>query len=332
MEKIKHYFLSANSCDGFCNYYKYLNSKETKEFTFILKGGPGTGKSTMLKNIGKHFSSSGFKIEYFHCSSDPQSLDGVRLVDFNISVVDGTSPHVMNSNVPLIDSKIVNLEQFINNEIIKDEAKINRYLQKKKEHYALAYLYLKVAGELYKIQTLEKINPNEVKRQTKKILKNLKLSARKKQGEVRKMFLGATGFEDNFIKQNNYQQIIQLNFTPLLGSEVLKNLSNEIVKKGYDITSVFSPLVKDFQEGIIINRRNTLLIIKKTSLPILPYFKHFEMSEELLNNAKENLLKAKENHKKVEKYYIKNLNIKGLTQTTKKLITEIEQKITNNQI
>ena len=331
MENIKHYFLSANSCDGFLNNYKYLNSKNAKDFTFILKGGPGTGKSTMLKTIGKHFVTSGYKVEYFHCSSDPQSLDGVRLVDFNISVVDGTAPHIMNTNVPLIDSKIVNLEQFISDDIQEHTTKINHYLQKKKEHYALAYRYLKVAGELYKIQTLEQINENEVKKETRKLLKNLKLSARKKQGEVREMFLSASGYEENYIKHNNYQQIIYLNFSPLLGSEILKLLGKGIIKKGYDITSIFSPLVPSLQEGIVIDRRNTLLILKKTSLPILPCLKHFEISEEILNNAKENLLKAKENHKKVEKYYIKNLNIKGLNQITKKLISEIEQKITSNQ-
>ena len=330
MENIKHYFLSANSYAGFYNNYKYLNSKTSSGFTFILKGGPGTGKSTMLKTIGKHFVSSGYKVEYFHCSSDPQSLDGIRLVDFNISVVDGTAPHTMNTNVPLIDSKIVNLEQFVNDDVASYTTKINHYLQKKKEHYALAYRYLKIAGELYKIQILENINENEIKRQTRKLLKIIKLTARKKHGEIREMFLSATGYEENFIKHNNYQQIIYLNLPPLLGSKVLKNLSNEISKKGYDITTIFSPLVQDLQEGVVINIRNTLLILKKTSLPILPCFKHFEISEELLNNAKENLLKAKENHKKVEKYYIKNLNIKGLTQTTKKLIAEIEQKITSN--
>ena len=43
------YFLAANSCEGFCSYFdkSYLPDGEWR--AFIIKGGPGTGKSSFMK-------------------------------------------------------------------------------------------------------------------------------------------------------------------------------------------------------------------------------------------------------------------------------------------
>ena len=42
-------FLSANTANGFVYLYgDFLQGKKQ----YIIKGGPGTGKSTMMKNIG----------------------------------------------------------------------------------------------------------------------------------------------------------------------------------------------------------------------------------------------------------------------------------------
>jgi hypothetical protein len=47
----KNYFTSANSALGFVSFFED-NIKELNRL-YILKGGPGTGKSTIMKNIGK---------------------------------------------------------------------------------------------------------------------------------------------------------------------------------------------------------------------------------------------------------------------------------------
>ena len=327
MENIKHYFLSANSSVGFFNNYNFLNSTKAPSFTYILKGGPGTGKSTLLKTIGKHFSKSGYAMEFFHCSSDPQSLDGIRLVDFNISIVDGTSPHEMNTNIPLVDSKIINLEQFIDKNVDKFANKIKHYTLKKKEHYNLAYKNLKAIGVLYDIATAKQIKESVVKKHTRKILKDLDLSSRKIKGEERKVFLSATGHEQCFLKSNNYQRIITLNLEQSYSPLVFENLAREIVKRGYDITTILSPLTPNIVEGIVINRRNTIITTKTPSLPLCPCLKNIEILETLLGEVKEHLALAIKTHKKIENYYIKNLNIKGINNTIKNTILEIEEKI-----
>ena len=62
---IKNYFACANSSQGFCNYFE--SNLEGLEHLYILKGGPGTGKSTMMKNIGADLYDRGYDIEFIYC-------------------------------------------------------------------------------------------------------------------------------------------------------------------------------------------------------------------------------------------------------------------------
>ena len=89
----KKYFVCANSGLGFVNYFDDI--LKDMEKIYIIKGGPGSGKSTMMKSIGKQYEEKGFDVDYIYCSSDPNSLDGIIINDYNIAIVDGTAPHVI---------------------------------------------------------------------------------------------------------------------------------------------------------------------------------------------------------------------------------------------
>ena len=149
-----HYYLaSANTCHGFINHFNYINPNENG-MTYILKGGPGTGKSSFMKKVGEYFSKKGFTIEYFFCSSDSDSLDGVKIVEKNVAIVDGTAPHVTEATIPGVKEKIVNLGSFINGKIKKHKDTIEDLLAKKSACFSVAYAYLKTLGELLKIEKM----------------------------------------------------------------------------------------------------------------------------------------------------------------------------------
>ena len=59
---IKNYFTCANSSKGFCNFFD--SNLQGLNNLYILKGGPGTGKSTLMKKIGAHFYDLGYDIEF----------------------------------------------------------------------------------------------------------------------------------------------------------------------------------------------------------------------------------------------------------------------------
>lgn len=87
------YFLGANSAGGFASHYDEL--LPAKKRLRILKGGPGCGKSTLMKRVAEEAEGMGFQAERIPCSSDPSSLDGVVIPALGYAVVDGTAPHVV---------------------------------------------------------------------------------------------------------------------------------------------------------------------------------------------------------------------------------------------
>jgi len=89
-----HFFLGANSADGFASLYDQLLDAELEDL-LILKGGPGCGKSTFMRRVAAAMEQRGQETVYIHCSGDPDSLDGVIFPNLRTAVVDGTSPHVI---------------------------------------------------------------------------------------------------------------------------------------------------------------------------------------------------------------------------------------------
>ena len=95
MVKKIDFFLGANSGGGFFSLYDQLGRPEDTYDLIVLKGGPGVGKSTMMKAIGAAAEKRGLDVEYIRCSGDPDSLDAVQIPQLKTAAVDGTAPHVI---------------------------------------------------------------------------------------------------------------------------------------------------------------------------------------------------------------------------------------------
>jgi len=105
--KVHHYYAGGNTAKGF--YSLYDSVLEDLERLYILKGGPGTGKSSLMKHVGQMMEEKGFDVEYLHCASDNKSIDGVILPNEKIGIVDGTAPHVIEPKAPGVIEEYVNL-------------------------------------------------------------------------------------------------------------------------------------------------------------------------------------------------------------------------------
>lgn len=108
-DKQPQFFLGANSGEGFCNYFGEIYRPREGDRLYILKGGPGTGKSTFMKELAVWMHQQGQPCELYFCSSDPRSLDGVLFPQIGTGIVDGTAPHVMEANYLGASERIVNL-------------------------------------------------------------------------------------------------------------------------------------------------------------------------------------------------------------------------------
>ncbi len=142
------FFASSNSAEGFQSYFDLIyNSKKMKKI-YIVKGGPGTGKSHLIREVGKLFEDH-YRTEWFLCSSDTESLDGI-IIDGDIAIVDGTSPHSMEARYPGAVEVIVDSGKGISQNLSKYREKIFEINDKKSSLYKGAYSFLKSAGVVKK--------------------------------------------------------------------------------------------------------------------------------------------------------------------------------------
>ena len=106
------FFLGAGTPGGFYSLFDELYTPEDGWRLYIVKGGPGTGKSTLMKRVAAAAERRGLYCERIYCSSDPDSLDGVIVPGLKCSIADGTSPHVLEPKYPGVSETLVDLGQF----------------------------------------------------------------------------------------------------------------------------------------------------------------------------------------------------------------------------
>jgi len=145
------FFASANGAGGFRSYFAEIFPFNLLEHTIILKGGPGTGKSRLLKDAQKHSADKGCKTECFLCSSDPFSLDGILIKQEGkrpVAIIDGTAPHTAEPRNPGASEEIFNLGDFWDEKTLASRrSEIEELNANKASSYAYAYRLLSAAGE-----------------------------------------------------------------------------------------------------------------------------------------------------------------------------------------
>ncbi|MGN1482029.1 AAA family ATPase [Porcipelethomonas sp.] len=128
----KVYFLGGTSPEGFQS--KFIEQiKKPGYYTYILKGGPGTGKSTLMKKIAKAFEDH--PVSVYYCSSDLNSLDAVVIEDKKIIVVDGTAPHVFEALYPAVSQEIINLGEFWDKKKMQEHTEAVKYCFDENQKY-----------------------------------------------------------------------------------------------------------------------------------------------------------------------------------------------------
>jgi len=103
------FFLGAPTPNGFKSYFNAVYNADSNWRAYILKGGPGTGKSSLMRVLAAEFSAKGQTAHLILCASNPNSLDAVIFPDCKTCVLDGTAPHVLEPLYPGVCEIIVDL-------------------------------------------------------------------------------------------------------------------------------------------------------------------------------------------------------------------------------
>lgn len=109
------YFLGGSTPNGYVTDFWRENAKM---YGYFLIGGPGTGKSTLMKIIAAAFQDE--HVSVYHCASDPNSLDAVVLEERCIYIADATAPHEHGVTLPYISGQTVDLAALLDASLIAD--------------------------------------------------------------------------------------------------------------------------------------------------------------------------------------------------------------------
>ena len=145
------YFAAANTADGFDSRFSDLFDPRSGEWQkiYIIKGGPGTGKSAFMKRAAEYAEKRGLTVERYYCSSDTRSLDGIRIPSRGIAMLDGTAPHTVDAVYPGAVEEIVNMGMFFDVCALREHADAIRALHTENaEHHLRAKRFLRAAGAM----------------------------------------------------------------------------------------------------------------------------------------------------------------------------------------
>lgn len=188
------YFLGANTPNGFYSLMDKLLAPGKARAVYILKGGPGCGKSSLMKKVGQRCDQAGLDTEYIYCSGDPDSLDGVVVPSLGAAIVDGTAPHVVEPSLPAVVERYVNLgECYDTRALAPQRERVAQLMEGYQSQYRRAYRCLKGAGQLLE-DNRELLETQEFKDKARKRAKGIiarEIPKHGPGGEVSERFLDA---------------------------------------------------------------------------------------------------------------------------------------------
>lgn len=321
---VRDIFPGGNTPKGFYSFYKYILPQEIAEHIFIIKGGPGVGKSTMMKNIANYFIAKGEDVDMFWCSADPDSLDGLLLKDRNISLVDGTAPHIIDPINPGAVDEIVDLGQSLNRDKLrKQKADIIKCSNEISRTFNNAYSHLKDA--VIKYNSISDMCDEASIKDIDKLMKLIdsKCIGFRTQKEEKRFFSCAITYKGIIDHTHTLVKGIDNIFCidgqlGMKTENIIMPMANKLINYGFDVELYYSPMCPDTRIEHMVSKDADIAIITINNI-----YKDFAESE--LTNVFESLKKAKQLHDELEKYYYFAIDFNQVEETTCKLIKTIEE-------
>lgn len=329
---MERYFFGNNSGYGFFNLYeKELKSKDK---VVLLKGGSGTGKSSMMKKIAKKAKSLGLDYELWFCSGDPQSLDGVFVKDKNVAVVDATSPHAIGVDIPVVKDVIFDLASSLDASKLQGmREEVEHKMICKKRHFMRVYQYLKSAlRHLYNQFEIEKqgVDEDKIRAYASSVARDLKPVGNK----VRELFSRAicpSGESEYF------DHLREKRVTLVKGCAYAKKVFfDEMSKLRKGVTLLLSPLDPTTCEGVICGTdayvENSGHFANDTVIDLGVFGERYDKDDatEEANNvvlqtafAVERLNKARQAHMSIEDIFVPAMDFEN----NDRILKEIEKLI-----
>ena len=270
------YFLGANSPSGFYSLYPELIAPETARAIYILKGGPGCGKSTLMRQVARRMEEAGLETEYILCSGDPESLDALLLPQLGVALVDGTAPHVVEPKYPGVVERYVNMGLCYDTQGLAPlRGDIISCMSGYKGCYQRAYRCLGAAAEVFEDQRSTLLTNGLSEKMAKRARGILTRELRKKKGssggQVKQRFLGAVTHAGPLCLFETAQaqcgRIYELADSYGLAHELLVHLLAGITAEGWDVIACPDPMAPQRLAHLLVPQLDLAFLTSTADLP-----------------------------------------------------------------
>ncbi len=341
----KKYFLGGNTPRGFYSCYDSLINLKTAENVFIIKGGPGTGKSSVMKKVAKYAEDCGIAVEKAYCSSDPDSLDAIIIPRLKLAMVDGTRPHIVDPKYPGCCEEIINLGDFWEGDKIKENRrKIIHYTDLCGRCFEKAYKYLEAAGALYENAVRQSAEKAEIAAAENILMgiagKEAAELSGEGEGRVRPLFAeaitpkGIISHAETLADENTY--IIEWGEC-LTNGEIMSRVADKLTGKYYDIEVYYNPYMPGEKIDHICVPELKLTLLSSDSRGkisgenVLDFsatakgeiIKYRRETEEITAKAVAAIAEAKKNHDELEKFYAPYMDFEKINKKTDEITARI---------
>ena len=337
INQFPRFFLGANSACEFHSIFEQLYNPNDNWQAFLLKGGPGTGKSSFMKDIANEFINDDNNIEFIYCSSDPNSLDAIILNNKKICIVDATSPHALEPKFPGACETLINLgDCWDYKKLLENKKNIIDLTTNCSALHIRSQRYLEAANNILKDSYHLALNCTDtikIARYAGRLAKREFTSNKQKLGIESLRFLSATTpfgvifFNDTIKNLCDKVYVIEDTYSAV-SRILLSHIRNHALAASYDIISCYCTLspneklehiiIPELKLGFVTSNRYhtyTSNIYRKihfqrfTDIKNLNQYKNRlnfnkKAVKELINEASNLILEAKNLHDNLEEYYI----------------------------
>ncbi len=253
------YFLGANTPRGFYSLYDGFTDTDAGDFLWVLKGGPGCGKSSFMRRIGQAASDAGFDVEYIVCSGDPRSLDGVYIPALRTAYADGTAPHVLEPPYPGAGGAYLDLSRFYDAAALREKldalAAFSRaYKAKYAEAYALLAALPAADALLSEESTPELLSA--ASRRAESLARRALPVRRGREGAQKLRFVSAFGCERRVFLAETVGalcgKVYLLDRESGLADVYLRTLAGSAQRRGWDAVLCPDPLAPEKLEAVLL--------------------------------------------------------------------------------
>lgn len=354
--RVRHMFPGGNTARGFYSFFDYIMDQDKARRIFILKGGPGVGKSTLMKAISQAVTGVGHDVEHMHCSSDPGSLDALVIPAAGVALLDGTAPHMTDPKTPGAVDEIINLGEFWNETgISANKKKIIKVRDEISNCFIRAYRYLGAALKIYEdteaiyAAAMDKSALNILSWELVTMLFDL-MPPTAVPGYERRLFASAItpdGLVNHLDDLMTLDNIYVLEGFPGAGTEkVLERIKAGALERGFDAEAYYCAFRPDKLEHLILPGLNTAFTtvnsyhatdacaVRKIDFrqmlddskiagcqPELEY-NRIEF-DRLLDKALDLLHSEKRLHDELESYYIPHMDFEAINRKQQEIINRI---------